>query len=447
MSSPDFVTCAAGLAFHAVQKGKDATTAGAHRELVLQAAISFPAMHGILDKQHIIAKAVDECESLDGSDNAILSWAQPHIEALTEGEKTSVIDFIIIVASSDDDMIDAHEYDFIAGMARHVGIADVTSSSIVARAKALRLEQAKSATSIKPEKGMSRRGLIAAGAAGLAVGGGGLAIVRPSNIAKIFGSHGARENLSGTVTFLTIDFEKYIVAGNLAWDAAKNGVADQATKHLQKAAIFHLKGKALVNYDLSGISIKRHFNGDAELTLTNKRAPAGIFESAQPFFVEVTYPQSGLTHVDDLKPAPLSSTEAKALGAAIGVIAGVGTGWIAGKLAATAASAAGNMAAPAKFFSMAAGKLLPAIGALAGGAAGGTAGFVAGEKYLTGLQLSDAMTQGDKEAIVTASVQMIAAEILENNRLMEIMRKRAISHAEALAKSLGIQNITSSAIA
>ncbi|MEA1973426.1 MAG: hypothetical protein U9N34_09065 [Candidatus Cloacimonadota bacterium] len=238
-------------------------------------------------------------------------------------------------------------------------------------------------------------------------------------------SKGSAVNIEKTklsnIVYKKVFFERYVVAGNYNEGSRNNKFG--------KMVIFYIKGNADVKFDLQNLKLKK--NGEEYTAVYfNKKAKKKLSTNSLPFTIDVNIDQNNFKEVKEIQPEEISLAEAKKVAAPVGVLAGIGGGVIGAKLGASVGSVTGN-----PIFSLAG----LGIGGVAGGAAAGAGGYVATTNFLTGLQLTSNIGQGDKEKILYKLKLLVASDLLMNDSIANKLTKDFEKYVKSFYEQFGIE--------
>ena len=189
--------------------------------------------------------------------------------------------------------------------------------------------------------------------------------------------------------FKKATFYKYVIYGS----------PDSANKHFRRLNIYHVKGTADFQFDMTGIKVDEEQTDVVGKVLclryTRGELPLEVDVNIKP---EDIYP----IPVDEV-PEPMTDDEARTVARCVSVpaaLVGAAGGAKIGSLI------GGSIYSyPGRFFG-------GIVGMVGGGASAGAAAYVLTSKFLAGLQLRGAQTLGGQEKIIEASKPLIALELM-----------------------------------
>jgi hypothetical protein len=223
------------------------------------------------------------------------------------------------------------------------------------------------------------------------------------------------------ISYKKISFERYITAGNF-----KSGDRSDQTG---KLVVFYVKGTADVEFDLKNLELSREPQGVMAVYRNTKASQIGFLET-KPFIIDVNIAQKDIFQVFHIDPQALRESQARFPAAAFGTVAALGGAYVGGQLGTAVGSAM-----PHPIFKLAAGP----GGAILGGTAGGMGGYILAKNLLTKVQITDAISQGDKEEILSKTKALIAAELLFDEKLSEEMKKEFEAYVKNFYRQFAIE--------
>jgi len=189
--------------------------------------------------------------------------------------------------------------------------------------------------------------------------------------------------------FKKATFYKYVISGS----------PDSAHRYFKRLNIYHVKGTADFQFDMTGIAIDKK-----QTDVVGKVLYLRYTKGELPLEVDVNIRPEDIYHVPvDEVPEPMSKEDAQRIAKCVSVPAaliGAAGGTKIGSLI-----GGGIFSYPGRFF----GGILGMVG---GGAATGATAYVITSKFLAGLRLKSVQTLGGQERIIEASKPLIALELM-----------------------------------
>jgi len=189
--------------------------------------------------------------------------------------------------------------------------------------------------------------------------------------------------------FKKATFYKYVIYGS----------PDSAHKYFRRLNIYHVKGTADFQFDMTGIAIDKD-----RTDFVGKVLGLRYTKGELPLEVDVNIKPEDIYSVPESEdPEPMSLTDAQTIAKCVSVpaaLVGAAGGAKVGSLIGASISSY-----PGKFFG-------GILGMLGGGAATGATAYVLTSKFLAGLQLKSAQTLGNQDEIIEASKPLIALELM-----------------------------------
>ena len=190
-----------------------------------------------------------------------------------------------------------------------------------------------------------------------------------------------------TLIFKRVEFSKFIIHGSAA---GTSGYTDRLN-------VFHIKGSADFEFDLSRLSVDKE-QSDYALKKLVLRYKEG---DSLPLLVNVNIAPENVTLIHEIVPKPISRESAQKV-AKVAAIPASGVGaLLGGKIGAEVVK-------------------IPVLGGIMGGALGGAlaggGSYIATRNFLTGFSLAS-NTLGDKERILNQVKPLIALELIGGSML------------------------------
>ncbi len=260
----------------------------------------------------------------------------------------------------------------------------------------------------------------------------------------LYNSGGTPRNLFHThsvpakIIFRSITFDKFVVAGNRYMEKGTDGVE----RHLSKGFVYYISGSANVNFDLGVFKYEptpgKPDSGRLVCTIQNTENLAKGGELL-PYTIDVDVSQADQTEVYTVAPQPISEQEARAAGKAVGAVLGLGGAYVGAKAGASLSPLLqvfpiGRIPVIGK---LGANFLGTAAGASVGAAVSGVTGYVATSHLLSGLELTEKMSEKDKTQVMSKAKELIAAEILFDEQLGAELKTAFESYARHFYASQG----------
>lgn len=334
------------------------------------------------DKAQLIKRGFKKLSelSVDGqvSETKLFEYTQLHLEAISNTEKTSILNAVIYTARKDR-KVSPKEKEFIQQVAHCLGLNSDYSTII------------KEYASSGIKRSIETWKILSVGFSVVTVIGIVFYLLIQSNIQKV--------NVydEQSVAFSKISFNRFIVYRN-------NFFEDSF--HYNKQAIFYLNGTAEISFEPANIQY-------------NPVTKVITYQYQKSRFQATTsFSQSML--VDEVKPEPLTEEEAKK----IGIIVGIATTWLGTKAGSNLSSYV-----PPPF------NLAATIG---GGVAAGAAGYYLTSDLLEGVSLTKDISQKEKEEVLNQSKLLIRSLLETDPTLISIYKKDFKKHLVSRYEKYGL---------
>ena len=377
-----------------------------------------PKFVGILNKKQILNEVVDSYISkmqVELKDEAFSSFVIEQLKNSEKEDKKEFLKGIVWLAHSNDRRVSQGELDVLSHLFNKLG---AKISDFDATIKKIIDSYSKEAKKIKKTYGKSRPHpllvtatimLVCSIAAGIYVY---MAYANQAN-------QPLKRKLSN-ISYKKIHFDRYVAAGNY-----RGGERSDQTG---KLVVFYIKGSADIEFDLSNLRLVKTTGGYSAI-YSNSEARSMGFSRTIPFIVDVNVDQKDVTEILNDTPEELTENQIKTAAVLVGGIAAVSGGYVGAKVGA----GIGNAINPGIGAIFGAGG-----GAVIGSTTAGIGSYVMMKNYLTGMRITDAITQSSKEEIIEKSKSLIAAEILLDKNLEKELTKDFEHYVKSFYKNIGI---------
>ena len=383
-----------------------------------------PKFVGILNKKQILNDAVDSYISemqVELKDEAFSSFVIEQLKNSEKEDKKEFLKGIVWLAHSNDRRVSQGELDVLSYLFNRLG-AKITDFD--ATIKKIIDSYSKEAKKIRKTYGKSRSYPLLVTAS---------ILLLFSIAAGIYAymSYADKANLPlkrkfSNISYKKIHFDRYVAAGNYR--------GGQRSDQTGKLVVYYISGSADIEFDLSHLRLVKTTGGYSAIYSNNEAINKG-FSKTIPFIVDVNVDQKDVTEILNDTPEELTENQIETTAKLVGGIAAVGGGYVGAKVGA----GIGNMINPAIGAIYGAGG-----GAIIGGATAGIGSYVIMKNYLTGMRITEAISQSIKEEIIEKSKSLIAAEILLDQNLEKELTTDFERYVKSFYKNIGIniKNIT-----
>jgi len=246
----------------------------------------------------------------------------------------------------------------------------------------------------------------------------------------------------GKLVFDKVHFNRYVMAGNFR--------GGSQNIHLGKAAVYYMEGTADVQFDFSKVSLidceHSSINSNMKCQAVFKLPEVGIGQSI-PYEIDVTVDRA--IEAMRVDPTPISESEAKKVGLVAGAVLGASGAYMGAKVGSQSGEAIGKIAGMfagsgfggSKIVSMMGGQLgsiaLGGMGAVVAGGALGAGGYVVTKNLVTGITLTNGISEQDKINVIEMAKRLTAADLMRQE-LLERYQKDFERTLRELYKPYGI---------